>query len=190
MRRRRRARTPRTGRGACAPCGTTRRLQGGREVRGGENVRDEAGREMRARVVGAARACKTRGEDASRRSLDRDADPCRPYPRSARRRARRLRSRIGRWRDATTRSFDGVTEPRCATDSGWDRGNTYRRRPRRAKVAWLPPRTPSSSSRVSAMDRCVRVWRGGQRARRSRGWAELRLFFSFVKWVFHFDRAV
>ena len=77
----------------------------------GENVRDEAGRETRARVVGAARACETRGEDASPRSLDRDVDPRRPYPRSARRRARRLRSRIGRWRDATTRSGDGVTEP-------------------------------------------------------------------------------
>ena len=55
-----------------------------------------------------------------------------------------------------------------ATDSGEDRGNTYRRRPRRAKVAWLPPRTPSSSSRVSAMDRCVRVWRTHERARSRR----------------------
>ena len=62
-----------------------------------------------------------------------------------------------------------------ATDSGEDRGNTYRRRPRRAKVAWLPPRTPSSSSRVSAMDRCVRVWRTHERAR---GRDELPSFFS------------
>ena len=52
-----------------------------------------------------------------------------------------------------TGSLEGVT------DSGEDRGNTYRRRPGRAKVAWLPPRTPSSSSRLSAMDRCAGVWR-------------------------------
>jgi hypothetical protein len=151
---------------------------GGRGSAWGERVRDEAGRETRARVVGAARAWETRARNASRRSRDHDVDLYRPCRRSARWRARRLRSRIGRLRrDPTTRSRDAVTRHRILRrrkDSGEDRGNTYRRRPRRAKVAWLPPRTPSSSSRVSAMDRCVRVWRTHERAH---GRDELPSFF-------------
>lgn len=152
---------------------------GGRGSAWGERVRDEAGRETRARVVGAARAWETRARNASRRSRDHDVDMYRPCRRSARWRARRLRSRIGRWRARPNHPKSGcgyTPSGSCegATDSGEDRGNTYRRRPRRAKVAWLPPRTPSSSSRVSAMDRCVRVWRTHERAR---GRDELPSFF-------------
>lgn len=69
---------------------------GGRGSAWGERVRDEAGRETRARVVGAARAWETRARNASRRSRDHDVDLYRPCRRSARWRARRLRSRIGR----------------------------------------------------------------------------------------------
>lgn len=86
---------------------------GGRGSAWGERVRDEAGRETRARVVGAARAWETRARNASRRSRDHDVDLYRPCRRSARWRARRLRSRIGRWRDdPTTRSRDAVTRHR------------------------------------------------------------------------------
>jgi hypothetical protein len=86
---------------------------GGRGSAWGERVRDEAGRETRARVVGAARAWETRARNASRRSRDHDVDLYRPCRRSARWRARRLRSRIGRLRrDPTTRSRDAVTRHR------------------------------------------------------------------------------
>ena len=178
MRRRRRARTPRTGRGACAPCGTTRRLQGG-------------GAWVGAKMSGTRRGGRRARASSARRARVRRAEKTRRHGRST---ATSIHAaRIHGARDGGPVAFglgsaDGATQPpeaamvllnlRCATDSGRDRGNTYRRRPRRAKVAWLPPRTPSSSSRVSAMDRCVRVWRGGQRARRSRaGLAELCVFF-------------
>ena len=148
---------------------------------------------MGAKMSGTRRGGRRARASSARRARVRRAEKTRRHGRST---ATSIHAaRIHGARDGGPVAFglgsaDGATQPpeaamvllnlRCATDSGRDRGNTYRRRPRRAKVAWLPPRTPSSSSRVSAMDRCVRVWRMRERAR-GREAVRAAVFFSLGK---------